>query len=135
MVEQSRQCPCGSALTLENCCGPFIAGVALPETAQALMRSRYSAYVLRKIDYLKDTLWPSYQPSFDAFAVAKWASESHWTGLTILETSKGKSRHKEGTVLFEARYLSAGTLHTHRELSLFKKQKGRWYYVKALEEA
>ena len=98
------------------------------------MRSRYSAYVHENVTYLKDTLWPKYQPGFDAVGVARWASENHWTGLTILKIEKGGAGDRQGTVLFEARFLSGGALHTHRELSLFKKQKGRWYYLKALPE-
>lgn len=129
----SKLCPCGTGKNLKDCCGPYLAGDALPGTAEELMRSRYSAYATQKIDYLKETLWPKYQAGFDAFAVAKWASESHWTGLEVLEAKEGQAGNRKGTVLFEARYLAAGILHTHRELSLFKKQKGRWYYVEALE--
>ncbi len=134
MVDQNKHCPCGHDVELADCCGRFLDGSTFPQTAEELMRSRYSAYVLEKIEYLKETLWPRYQAGFDAFAVAKWASESHWTRLTVLDCHKGQSGHREGTVLFEASFLSAGKLQTHRELSLFKKQKGRWYYVKALDE-
>lgn len=129
----SNPCPCGSQNDLQSCCGPYLSREALPKTAEQLMRSRYSAYVRQDIDYLKETLWPKYQPDFDAFAVAKWASESHWTGLDVLESKDGDVGDRRGTVLFEARYLAAGTLHTHRELSLFRKQKGRWFYVEAVD--
>ncbi len=98
------------------------------------MRSRYSAYVRHEISYLKDTLWPRFQPSFDFAATANWASGNHWTGLQVLETGKGTERDRDGTVLFEAKYLAGGQLHTHRELSLFRKKAGRWYYVEALPE-
>ena len=124
-------CPCGSGSMLDACCGPFLDGTVHPPTAAELMRSRYSAYALQKIDYLKETLWPKYQPGFDAFATAKWAAENHWAGLTIIQVQKGGISDREGTVLFEARYLAAGHLHSHRELSLFRKKAGRWYYVEA----
>lgn len=127
-------CPCGSGQSFDFCCAPYLGGQASPETAETLMRSRYSAYVREDIAYLKNTLWPKYQRSFDFAGTAKWASESHWTRLTILKTSAGREEDREGTVLFEAKYLSGGQLHTHRELSLFRKKAGRWYYVEAVGE-
>ena len=127
-------CPCGSGKGFDLCCEPYLAGKALPETAEALMRSRYSAYVRQLIPYLKETLWQKYQPSFDAQGTARWAAESHWTGLSVLATDKGGPADRDGTVLFEAKYLSAGKLHVHRELSRFRKKSGRWYYVEAVPE-
>ncbi len=55
-------CPCGSGKGFDLCCEPYLAGKALPETAEALMRSRYSAYVRQLIPYLKETLWPRDAP-------------------------------------------------------------------------
>lgn len=133
-TKPSDPCLCGNGKPLATCCGRFLNSSVRPETAQELMRSRYSAYVLQNIDYLHDTLWPKYQPGFDRFSVAKWAATSHWTGLQVLKTTKGGPKDRDGTVLFEASYLADGKLHTHRENSLFKKSKGRWYYVKALDE-
>lgn len=127
-------CPCGSGQTLALCCGPVLARKAVAGTAEALMRSRYSAYVMQDITYLKETLWPKYQPGFDETATARWASESRWTGLKVLQTTGGGPDDRDGTVLFEARYLSCAQLHTHRELSRFRKKSGRWYYVEAMEE-
>lgn len=127
-------CPCGSGKGFDLCCEPYLAGKALPETAEALMRSRYSAYVRQLIPYLKETLWPKYQPSFDAQGTARWAAESHWTGLNVLATDKSGPADRDGTVLFEAKYLSGGKLHVHRELSRFRKKSGRWYYVEAVPE-
>ncbi|MBD8892083.1 YchJ family protein [Labrenzia suaedae] len=127
-------CPCGSGEPIGTCCGPYLSGETVAPTAEALMRSRYSAYVCQKISYLKDTLWPKYQPGFDEAATAAWASESRWTGLKVLSTSGGQTADRDGTVLFEARYLSGAKLTTHRELSRFRKKAGRWYYVEALEE-
>ncbi len=98
------------------------------------MRSRYTAYVLQNIAYLHETLWPKFQPSFDFKATATWAAESHWTGLNVLATSAGQGGDRDGTVLFEAKYLSGGQLRTHRELSRFRKKSGRWYYVEAIDE-
>jgi len=127
-------CPCGTGQPLSVCCGAFHDGSDLPQTAEQLMRSRYAAFALQRIDYLRESLWPAYQSGFDTFATAKWASDNHWAGLTILDKSKGGMKDRQGTVLFEARYLAGGSLKIHRENSLFKKKSGRWYYVEAVEE-
>lgn len=127
-------CPCGSEIAYESCCGPYLTGHAVPETAEALMRSRYTAYVREDIAYLKATLWPKYQPSFDGPGTARWAAESHWTGLKVMETDQGGPADRDGTVLFEARYLAGGNLTVHREKSRFRKKSGRWYYVEAVPE-
>ncbi len=125
-------CPCGSGLPFSRCCEPFLSGEALPGTAEALMRSRYSAYVTENIPYLMETLWPKHQAGFEFAGTAKWAADNHWTGLSVLETAMGGPSDREGTVLFEAKYLTGGQLHTHRELSRFRKKAGRWYYVEAV---
>lgn len=116
------------------CCGRFLSGTAVPETAEELMRSRYSAYVFRDIDYLKATLWPKYQKGFDAAGTATWAKQSLWIGLDVLQTEKGGPTDMTGTVLFVARYIAEGALRCHRELSLFRKRSSRWFYVEALRE-
>ncbi|MEM8701307.1 MAG: YchJ family metal-binding protein [Pseudomonadota bacterium] len=127
-------CPCGSGKRHASCCGPALSGQANAGTAEAPMRSRYSAYVTQNIPYLKETLWPKNRAGFDEAATAQWARENHWTGLTVLDVKKGGKTDREGTVLFEAKYLAGGTLNTHRELSRFRKKAGRWYYVEAIVE-
>ncbi len=125
-------CPRGSGGAFSDCCGPFLEGKNLPKTAEALMRSRYTAYVRQNISYLKETLWPKYQPGFVESSNTQRAANLHWTGLSVLETDKGGEGDREGTVLFEAKYLTGGKLNTLRELSRFRKKAGRWYYVEAL---
>lgn len=127
-------CPCGSGNSHLSCCGRFLSGQARAGTAEALMRSRYSAYVTLNISYLKETLWPQNRVGFDEAATAQWARENHWTGLSVLEIQKGCETDREGTVLFEAKYLAGGRLNTHRERSRFRKKAGRWYYVEAIAE-
>ncbi len=127
-------CPCGSNRGFTQCCEAFIQGNAAPERAEQLMRSRFTAYAIGEIDYLRDSLLPREQKTFDYAAVAAWAAANHWTRLEIHHCDKGEAGDLRGYVLFTAHYLSMGQLHAHRELSLFRKKSGRWYYVKALEE-
>ena len=100
-------CPCGSGTGYMACCGPYLEGGQIPKTAEALMRSRYTAYVREEIAYLKDTLWPKFQAKFDFAGTARWASENHWTGLRVLKTDQGGEEDRDGIVVFEAKYLSA----------------------------
>jgi SEC-C motif-containing protein len=116
-------CPCGAQLAFDQCCGRFLSGESLPQTAEQLMRSRYSAYSTHNIEYLCQTLWPSYQAGFDPIATARWAADNHWTGLNVIACEKGEKGDRRGTVLFEASFLAAGRLQVHRELSLFRKRR------------
>ncbi|GAA0785883.1 hypothetical protein GCM10009077_39350 [Roseibium denhamense] len=96
------------------------------------MRSRYTAYTRENIAYLKQTLWPKFQPGFDFAGTAKWAADNHWTSLSVLSTEQGEPEDRDGVVEFEAKYLSAGKLCVHHERSRFRKKSGRWYYVEAV---
>lgn len=97
-------------------------GGSLPVTALQLMRSRYSAYALAKIDYIQETMCPPASKGFDPIAAHAWASRVHWLGLTILSFS-------ETEVRFAARYEDKGKLKLMCEASTFKQIDGRWYYV------
>ena len=125
-------CACGSSKEYEACCEPFHKGDALPETAEALMRSRYSAFARAEISYLKDTTWPPYQKSFDEAGYLTRATQSIWVSLRIIETEAGLKDDTKGTVTFEATSMMHGQLNTQSEKSSFKKKAGRWYYVAAL---
>jgi len=118
-------CPCGSGLAYEQCCGRYHHGAAAP-TAETLMRSRYSAYVLNLIDYLQTTWHPSTRPAtldFDKDA-------PHWCGLEILAHKGGSVTEEQGEVEFVAHWVTddgkRGALH---ELSRFVHEHGQWYYL------
>ncbi len=124
------QCPCGSGSTYENCCESLIKGTKLPETAEQLMRSRYSAFVKADVEYLKKTLAPESRSDFDAAATKKWAQEAVWKGLKIMSTDKGTAQDSKGTVEFTATYAIDGEALDHHEVSQFKKSdSGQWYFV------
>ena len=120
-------CPCGGP-SLARCCGPYLRGEAHPETAVALMRSRYTAYVRRNIDYLVSTHAPP-GGAVDPEAIRAWAQRARWQGLTILATRAGGALDAEGEVTFEARYSADGKPGVLRERSRFARRDGRWVYV------
>ena len=134
MSAQITPCPCGGDASYESCCARFISGTVLPETAEQLMRSRYSAYVKEEVTYLKETLWPAYQKQFDPIGTLLRARDSRWLGLEILATGAGQKKDKEGFVLFVARSVVNGLVNEQREKSLFRQKGGRWYYLRALPE-
>jgi SEC-C motif-containing protein len=117
-------CPCGSTYPFSSCCEPLISGRRKASTAEALMRSRYTAYVVRNVDYLLETWHPTTRPAdIDSGTIPQWHS------LHIVKTEAGDDRHSSGTVEFKAVALSRGkTLQLH-ENSRFVKEHDRWYYV------
>jgi SEC-C motif-containing protein len=127
-------CPCraGGAepLLYSQCCQPYLEGRPAP-TAEALMRSRYSAYALGNIDYLHDSLAPEARYDFDRKAVTHWSRQSQWLGLDILATEAGREGDETGYVEFVAHFATGGETLAHRERSLFRFEAddGRWYFV------
>ncbi len=113
-------CPCGLSGPYEKCCGRFHAGAASAPTAEALMRSRYSAFVRLDGGYLLRTWHPRTRPER-----LDLDPGTRWTGLEILGTSDGSAFHSTGTVTFRASY-RGGSLH---ERSRFERVDGAWVYV------
>ncbi|MFG3656216.1 YchJ family protein [Streptomyces sp. NPDC047706] len=114
------ECPCGLAETYERCCGRFHRDDAEAPTAEALMRSRYSAFVRRDEGYLLRTWHPRTRP-----AQLGLDAGTRWTGLEILGTTGGSAFHSTGTVTFRASF-TGGSLH---ERSRFERAGGAWTYV------
>ncbi|QKS29645.1 MAG: hypothetical protein FAZ92_00433 [Accumulibacter sp.] len=115
-------CPCGSQRPYGGCCAPLHAGVASAADAAALMRSRYSAYVRGRNDYLLATWHPSTRPlGLDD------AAATHWLGLQIRRHLPAAP--DAATVEFVARYRLAGRGGRLHEISRFVREDGRWYYL------
>jgi SEC-C motif-containing protein len=125
-------CPCGSGSPYELCCGPIIAG-APAATAEALMRSRYSAYVKRAYDHLERSLGAGQRTDFSLDDAKRWAEGSEWLGLAILRTEKGGPDDTEGLVEFSARFRTEDKVHEHVEAALFGREEGKWVYTGAAE--
>jgi SEC-C motif-containing protein len=124
------RCLCGSNRNFDECCGPFIGGEKNAPTAEALMRSRYTAYTRQDIDYIARTLAPEALAGFDAREAKAWAAEVDWRGLKSLSTEKGLARDTEGAVEFVATYRQQGATIAHHEFSRFRKtDAGEWRFV------
>lgn len=95
------------------------------------MRARYTAHVNGNIAFLRDTLTGEAKRNFDEAAAKKWADDSEWLGLKIVNTEAGGPSDEQGTVEFIARYKLKGneTVIDHHELSSFRKEGGKWFFV------
>jgi SEC-C motif domain protein len=122
-------CACGLGESTETHCGPIIAGKALAPTAEALMRSRYSAYVTGEIDWVFESLHPDHRGDVDRKATETWSREAKWTGLEIVSKEHGGEGDVGGIVEFRAQFELRGVPQVHHERAKFSKKDDRWYYV------
>ncbi|MER5910584.1 YchJ family metal-binding protein [Streptomyces sp. NPDC001982] len=116
----TRPCPCGLPESYDKCCGQYHTGDAAAPTAEALMRSRYSAFVVGDAGYLLRTWHPRTRP-----ARLELDPGMRWTGLEIEDARDGSAFHSAGSVTFRASY-RGGSLH---ERSRFERVGGAWVYV------
>lgn len=124
------RCPCGSGIQYEKCCRPLIKGERPASGPEEVMRARYTAYVMKEIDYLFNSLHPAQRSDFDAKATRTWAENSDWHKLEILETAGGGTHDSRGTVEFVASYSEKGVRKEHRESAKFIKDSETWYFEK-----
>ena len=122
-------CPCNGGLSYGDCCMPFHHGKAKPATAEQLMRSRYSAYFFRRVDYLVNTTHPDTKESTLREDLEKMINQINWSNLTIVETSGGGKEDKSGKVEFIAEYYINRELNQLHERSRFRRYKGAWKYL------
>lgn len=123
------ECPCGSNTAYQSCCGPIINGKQSASTAEALMRSRYTAYVTGEIDHLKASLDSPGREQFDSDSAKQWSDDADWKGLEIVSVERGRPEDDDGIVEFVARYEINDQLLEHHERANFKKSGSRWEYV------
>jgi SEC-C motif-containing protein len=122
-------CACGKGASLEECCGPIIRGEKQPETAEALMRARYTAYTSGEVDFILGSHDPTTADQADPKGTAQWAAQAKWLKLEVVHTERGGPDDKDGIVEFIAHYEMDGRLIAHHERSEFRKLDGRWFYV------
>jgi SEC-C motif-containing protein len=125
MNNQSILCPCGNAnKEYTDCCARYLNGREDAATAEALMRSRYTAYTLENEDYLLATWHPSTRP--DSLKLAD-GPHKKWLGLRVSRHEQTGENHS--VVEFVARYKVGGRAHRLHEISRFVREGGRWFYV------
>lgn len=124
IIRTVTRCPCLSGMTYDDCCGRFHRGESAAPTAEQLMRSRFSAFAVGDADYLLATWHPRTRPeSVDL------DPDDRWYRLDIHSTERGGPFDDVGLVEFTAYHRGhsgAGTLH---EVSRFRREDGRWFYL------
>ncbi|MCF6765044.1 hypothetical protein L3V82_04590 [Thiotrichales bacterium 19S3-7] len=121
-------CPCNSQVEYDQCCKIAHDNHQRVETAEQLMRSRYSAYVLKLIEYIVETTHPQSRSKSLYLDVAQWIEKPNWQALEIISKRFGEKGDKLGFVEFKATYLLDGELRSMHENSKFKKYSNKWYY-------
>jgi len=118
------ECPCESGKSYTTCCARYVEGGEAAPTADALMRSRYTAFTLKEEEYLLATWHASTRPA--SLGLAEDASNK-WIGLTVKRYEQQDTDH--AIVEFVARYKVNGRAHRLHEISRFVREQGRWFYV------
>ena len=122
----SEACYCNSGKPLSRCCEIYLTGKAYPNTAEALMRSRYSAFVTGNLPYLRKTWHPDTCPELHSDDL-----NTQWTRLEVIKSKQGL---KKSIVEFKAWFEDEGEARALHEISLFKLYKKRWVYVEPLND-
>jgi SEC-C motif-containing protein len=124
MKNQSNLCPCGNTKPYTACCAPYVERNEPAPTAEALMRSRYTAYTLLREDYVLATWHTSTRPASLELAAD---AATKWIGLDVKRHEQQDSEH--AIVEFVARYKVNGRAHRLHEVSRFVREDGRWFYL------
>lgn len=122
-------CPCGSSKSSASCCDVYLSQGKTAPTAEALMRSRYTAFVKGDIDYLMETHDPSTRGDVSRDGIEAWSKESEWRGLEIRSVEEGGEGDITGRVEFVAKYRHGGESVDHHEVAKFRKVGGRWLFL------
>ena len=121
-------CHCKSQKEYANCCGLILQGKCKAATAEQLMRSRYSAFVVADINYLMSSHHFSTRPTKEKQEILKWTQSVSWLGLQIVCKKAGAEDDHEGWVEFKATYMHNSRLECIYENSYFVKEEGQWFY-------
>ena len=119
----NKNCFCGSTLSYTDCCKIIHQDPKSANSAEQLMRARYSAFTLNLVNFLFDTFHPQTRRFQKKSEIEQWSKENQWMGLQIIKVT-------ENTVEFIAKYLdSNNTEQSHHEKSRFQRVQNIWYYV------
>lgn len=123
----SEACPCGLGAYI-SCCQPLHLGQTKAESAEQLMRSRYSAFAKHEIDYIEKTTALGQQKALDLSAIAAWSKANQWLKLEIVQANE-KLDKKHALVEFKAHYHDGKNTDIHHEVSHFVRHEEHWYFL------
>lgn len=126
-------CPCGQG-DYATCCEPLHLGKTQAQSAEQLMRSRYSAFVKHCIDYIVKTTAVGQQSQLDQAALAQWSTSNQWEKLEII-SGNPRIDATHAMVEFKAYYFDGNAKQIHHEVSYFVKHQAAWYFIDPTVEA
>ncbi len=124
-------CPCCSGAPLDACCLPILKGKRKAETAEQLLRARYTAFTRVETDYILATHHSRTRGDIKREEVEDWAKNSEWLGLEVQKMAGGQATDTEGQIIFLAKYRADGKEQEHWEHSFFEKENGEWRFLDA----
>ncbi|HEU4951945.1 MAG TPA: YchJ family metal-binding protein [Holophagaceae bacterium] len=125
----SRPCPCGAKATFDKHCQPVIEGKVQPETAERLMRARFTAYGMGDVDFLIRTTAAEFREKLDADELQEYCDAVRCISLKVLGTEGGGPKDETGVVRFHASLMVDGKRTLHSEVSRFHREDGAWVYA------
>jgi len=132
---QLDSCPCKSGLSAAECCLPFIQGKKKPVTAEELLRSRYTGFVVGNIDYILKTHHSKTAHEVKRDEIEEWSKQSEWQSLEVFQKEAGEAKDERGTIIFCAKFKNKAKadapLEEHWEQSFFEKENGEWKFLDA----
>ncbi|USA52861.1 YchJ family protein [Acinetobacter sp. C32I] len=126
-MTSSQNCPCGQG-QYAACCQPLHLKQQVAQTAEQLMRSRYSAFALQQIDYILQTTALGQQSALDRAAIADWSQSNQWLKLDVVQ-HQPKLDKTHALVEFKAHYHDGTQAHVHHEISHFVLHQQQWYFL------
>lgn len=120
-------CYCCSGKLFSECCEPLLLGQVSAPDAEALMRSRFSAYCTKNYDYILSTYGSQQRSQLTSESLAESAAGSKWLALKVIDF-QAQSQYT-ATVEFIATYSESKNLFQMHELSSFELQDGMWRYT------
>ena len=127
MIDNNQDCPCGSGARFADCCEQVINGERESQSAEELMRARYSAFAAGAIDFVVASTHSRSRREIDIPFIREWSETSTWRGLQIIDTKLVDN--DKAYVSFEAQFTQHGKDQSHKEKSLFEREDGRWRFV------
>lgn len=124
-------CPCMSGKAYTACCEPILDGKRKAKTAEELLRARYSAFVVGKVDFILSSHHSKTSSEVKREEIENWSKDSKWEGLAILQKEAGEATDSTGTIIFHAKYIFDGELQNHYEKAKFEKENGEWKFFDA----
>ncbi|GAC19550.1 YchJ family protein [Paraglaciecola arctica] len=129
MTTSIKNCFCGNEFTFEQCCQPIIAGKVNAKNAEELMRSRFTAYVIKNYQYILQTYASAQRAKLTVSELTESSQDTRWLSLQVLTHFSQKNTAQ---VEFKAFYQVDSCYYVMHELSDFVFEAGRWLYTEGV---